>query len=84
MRHPDGVQQEIYRQMEANARETAGYGSDAIAKAVRESMGHAGSGSGAAAPSIPQQIAELAQLRDQGHITPEEYERKKAQLLDRM
>jgi uncharacterized membrane protein YdbT with pleckstrin-like domain len=84
VRHPDGVQQEVYRQMEANARETAGYGSDAIAKAVRESMGHAGSGGGAAAPSIPQQIAELAQLRDQGHITPEEYERKKAQLLDRM
>jgi uncharacterized membrane protein YdbT with pleckstrin-like domain len=83
VRHPDGVQQEIYRQMEANARETAGYGSDAIAKAVRDSVGHA-AGQAAAAPSIPQQIAELAQLRDQGHITPEEYERKKAQLLDRM
>src|SRR5262249_34658269 len=34
VRHPDGVQQEVYRQMEANAREQAGYGSDAIAKAV--------------------------------------------------
>ena len=37
-----------------------------------------------AAPSVPEQIEQLAQLRDQGHITPEEYERKKTQLLDRM
>jgi uncharacterized membrane protein YdbT with pleckstrin-like domain len=86
VRHPDGVQQEIYRQMESNARETAGYGSDAIARAVRETIGPGGAAGGGAggSASIPQQIQQLAQLRDQGHITPEEYERKKSQLLDRM
>jgi uncharacterized membrane protein YdbT with pleckstrin-like domain len=87
VRHPDGVQQEVYRQMEANARETAGYGSDAIARAVRDSMGQTPpptQGQGAGGADIPYQIQQLAQLRDQGHITPEEFERKKAQLLDRM
>ena len=81
VRHPDGVQQEIYRQMELSARQTAGYGSDAIAQAVRDSLGQGGGGGAA---NIPQQIQQLAELRDQGHITAEEYERKKAQLLDRM
>jgi len=84
VRHPDGVQQELYRQMEANARETAGYGTDAIAQAVRDSLAPGGGAGGGGAQSIPRQIQELAQLRDQGHITPEEFERKKAQLLDRM
>ena len=37
-----------------------------------------------AAPSIPDQINQLAQLRDQGHITADEFEAKKAQLLERM
>jgi hypothetical protein len=40
----------------------------------------------AAAPSadIPEKIAALAALRDQGHITPEEFEAKKSELLGRM
>jgi membrane protein YdbS with pleckstrin-like domain len=83
VRHPDGVQQEIYRQMEGSAKKNAGYGSDAIAQAVRDTIG-SGGGGGAAAASIPQQIEQLAQLRDQGRITPQEYEAKKAQLLERM
>lgn len=70
--HPDGVQQEVYRQMEANARKRASWhGGHAAAPA-------------AAAPSIPDQINQLAQLRDQGHITPAEFEAKKAELLGRM
>ena len=70
VRHPDGVQQEIYRQMEANARETASW-----------SRPEAPVGSGA---SIPEQIEQLAALRDKGRITAEEYEAKKNSLLDRM
>jgi uncharacterized membrane protein YdbT with pleckstrin-like domain len=70
VRHPDGVQQEIYRQMEANARETASW-----------SRPEAQAGSGA---SIPEQIEQLAALRDKGHITAAEYENKKNALLDRM
>ncbi len=38
----------------------------------------------AAAPSIPEQIQQLAGLRDQGLITPDEYEAKKAELLARL
>jgi uncharacterized membrane protein YdbT with pleckstrin-like domain len=64
--HPDAVQQEIYRQMEANAARTAGAG------AARP------------APSVPEQIAALADLRDRGIISAEEFEAKKAELLARM
>jgi hypothetical protein len=38
----------------------------------------------AAPPSVADQIKDLAELRDQGHITADEYEAKKAQLLERM
>lgn len=37
-----------------------------------------------AAPSIPDQIAQLAHLRDQGILSPDEFEAKKADLLNRM
>ena len=70
VRHPDGVQQEIYRQMEVNAKETASW-----------SGPHAPAGGGA---NIPEQIEQLAALRDKGHITAEEFEVKKAALLERM
>jgi hypothetical protein len=70
VRHPDGVQQEIYRQMEVNAKETASW-----------SAPQAAAGGGV---NIPEQIEQLAALRDKGHITAEEFEVKKAALLDRM
>lgn len=68
VRHPDGVQQEIYRQMEVNARQQASWGAP---QASREA-------------SIPEQIEQLAALRDKGHISAEEFEAKKASLLERM
>lgn len=71
VRHPDGVQQEIYRQMEVNAREQASWAAPPAA-----------AGTGGA--SIPEQIEQLAALRDKGHITAQEYEAKKAALLERM
>jgi uncharacterized membrane protein YdbT with pleckstrin-like domain len=70
--HPDGVQQEVYRQMEANARKRASWHG-----------GHAAS-AGPPSDSIPDQLNQLADLRDRGVITPEEFEAKKAQLLERM
>jgi uncharacterized membrane protein YdbT with pleckstrin-like domain len=76
VRHPDMVQQEIYRQMEANAMRQAAW--------HREVAGTAPAAAAAAPPDVTEQIAKLAGLRDQGHITPEEYEAKKAELLDRM
>ena len=45
---------------------------------------HAGAQSGAGEPDIPEQIKKLGELRDQKLITEEEFEAKKAQLLDRL
>lgn len=71
--HPDGVQQEIYRQMEVNAKKRASWTMP----------------QGAAAPatpthSIPEQLDQLASLRDRGVITQAEFDAKKAELLGRM
>jgi len=74
VRQPDLVQQEIYRQMEANARRQASWHRDPDGPAPVAP----------AAPDVADQISKLAALRDQGHITPAEYEAKKAELLDRM
>jgi uncharacterized membrane protein YdbT with pleckstrin-like domain len=81
VRHPDMVQQEVYRQMEANARRQASWSGEAAAAA--------GMGAPTAipvhdGPDLTDQIAKLAGLRDAGHITPAEYEAKKAELLERM
>jgi len=80
--HPDGIQQELYRQMEANAKKRAGWGhSMAPAAAVPASSAAAP----APAPaSVPEQLQQLADLRDRGVITTAEFETKKAQLLERM
>ena len=71
IRHPDGVQHEIYRQMESRNMPVAMVQQQAPA---------------AAAPgtAVPEQIEQLARLREQGHITDAEYEAKKAELLGRM
>ena len=47
---------------------------DAVAKAV---AGSSARPQGSVGASVPEQIEQLARLRDQGHITPEEYEAKK-------
>jgi uncharacterized membrane protein YdbT with pleckstrin-like domain len=80
VRHPDMVQQEIYRQMEANARRQASWSGEAAAQAGL----HAPMAIPVNDTDIAEQITKLAALRDQGHITPEEYEAKKAELLERM
>lgn len=72
VRHPDAVQQEIYRQMETNAKKRASWVAGAQGAAPRVDA------------SIPDQIAQLADLRDRGVISAEEFDAKKAQLLERM
>ena len=78
VRHPDGVQQELYRLMEANAKRRASWQGQPQAAAAP-----------AAAPAPPppdvaDQLHKLADLRDRGAITDDEYNAKKAELLDRM
>jgi uncharacterized membrane protein YdbT with pleckstrin-like domain len=72
IRHPDGVQHEIYRQMETR--------NMPVAMVQQAPAAPAPSPGGA----VPEQIEQLARLRDQGHITDAEYEAKKAELLGRM
>jgi len=64
VRHPDGVQQEIYRQMDAHDKKKAGWSTPKA--------------------SAGDELEKLANLRDRGAITDEEFETKKAQLLERM
>ena len=71
IRRPADVQKEIYVQIEEN--ENRKY----------DRMGsHARAGGGE--DSIADQINQLAQLRDQGHITAVEFEAKKTELLGRL
>ncbi len=73
IRHPDGVQHEIYRQMEArNMPVTMVQHAPAVVSPPQPSA------------AVPDQIEALAKLRDQGHITDAEFEAKKAELLGRM
>jgi uncharacterized membrane protein YdbT with pleckstrin-like domain len=74
VRHPDSVQQEIYKQMEMYARKRAGWSQPAPVAPVAPVAG----------ASIPEQLEQLARLRDRGVISAEEFETKKAQLLERM
>ena len=73
IRKPSAVQNEIYKQMELN--NTRMYGGMG---------GGPGAGSHGASTSIPAQIAELDQLRQQGVISQAEFEAKKDDLLKRM
>jgi uncharacterized membrane protein YdbT with pleckstrin-like domain len=77
--HPDGVQQELYRQMEASAKKRASWSNPGITSAPTAPAAAATS-----APTVPEQLQQLADLRDRGVITAAEFETKKAQLLERM
>jgi uncharacterized membrane protein YdbT with pleckstrin-like domain len=71
VRRPSAVQNEIYKQMEANENR----------KFDRLGAGGAARPSG---DSIPDQIAQLDQLRQSGALTQAEFDAKKQQLLDKM
>jgi len=81
VRHPDGVQHEIYRQMEAHATHASGADAigDAVARAVR---GQGGAGRGS--ETVADKIEQLARLRDEGHISAGEFELRKNRLLDEL
>jgi uncharacterized membrane protein YdbT with pleckstrin-like domain len=81
VRRPDDVQNEIYREIDLNTRRESGAGAEAIGEAVARAVhGHAGLAGGGVADKIEQ----LARLRDEGHITPDEFERRKNDLLDQL
>ncbi len=91
VRHPDGVQQEIYRQMESYARKRASWSAPPAAPVASATApapaAPAREPAPAAAPApvpVPVQLEQLAELRDKGVISHAEFEAKKAELLDRM
>lgn len=73
IRKPLQVQNEIYRQMEANEN-----------RKFDRLGGGVGAASAAPGQSIPEQIAKLAELHRQGVLTDAEFQLKKQQLLDRL
>ena len=79
IQNPSGVQNEIYQQIEANEVKGARRISSAFVEAQGSVAPPADGG-----VSIPDQIAQLGKLRDSGVLTEEEFQVKKAQLLDRM
>jgi uncharacterized membrane protein YdbT with pleckstrin-like domain len=69
IRDPEAVQLQIYRQMEANGRRRSGY--PAAAAPERP-------------PGVLTDLERLADLRDRGAVTEEEFQAKKRELLDRL
>ena len=86
IRRPSDVQKEIYIQMERNENNKM----DRIGQSFHQPQPgqqmppQAAYPPAAAAPSISDQIQQLAQLRDAGHLTEAEFQAKKAELLSRM
>jgi uncharacterized membrane protein YdbT with pleckstrin-like domain len=82
IRDPEAVQLEIYRQMEANDRRRAGYATTqphpVAADRTPTPPAHA------RAPTPLDDLERLADLRDRGAVTEEEFQRMKRELLDRM
>jgi uncharacterized membrane protein YdbT with pleckstrin-like domain len=78
VRHPSAVQNEIYRQMEANENRKF----DRVGQSVREVQDEHDHHEHE--QSIPAQIRQLDELRKQGALTEAEFAQKKQQLLDRM
>lgn len=78
VRRPNFVQQEIYRQMEANQQKGFQQQAQAMAAAMGNQPG------AAPAPSLAQQIEQLDDLRKRGLLTDAEFEAKKTDLLGRM
>ena len=74
IKKPNAVQTEIYRQIEGNQQRD------------RADIGRAASagGGGGGGLSIPEQIEKLDELRARGALSDEEFQSKKAELLDRM
>ena len=80
IRDPEAVQLEIYRQMEANDRRRAGYAATHPHPAAPDRTPIPPTRS----PTPLDDLERLANLRDRGAVTEEEFQRMKRELLDRM
>ena len=80
IRDPEAVQLEIYRQMEVNDRRRAGYAATHPHLAAPDRTPTPPTRS----PTPLDDLERLANLRDRGAVTEEEFQRMKRELLDRM
>jgi uncharacterized membrane protein YdbT with pleckstrin-like domain len=80
IRDPEAVQLEIYRQMEANDRRRAGYAATQPHPAAADRTPTPPTRT----PTPLDDLERLADLRDRGAVTEEEFQRMKRELLDRM
>jgi uncharacterized membrane protein YdbT with pleckstrin-like domain len=78
IRKPHRVQNEIYIQMEENENRKF----DRVSNGINHGL--ATSAQPPAAPSITDQIEKLGELRDRGVLSEQEFQSKKAELLQRM
>ncbi|MDG2112766.1 MAG: SHOCT domain-containing protein, partial [Actinomycetota bacterium] len=76
VRKPDAVQNEIYRQVEAQRGRATGTPIPAVDSPAEAPQSAEG--------SIARQIEELDELRRKGLVSEEEFEAKRHELLDRM
>ena len=83
IRDPETVQLEIYRQMEANVRRRAGYATTQPHPAVADRTPTPPTRD-PRTPTALDDLERLANLRDRGAVTEEEFQRMKRELLDRM
>jgi uncharacterized membrane protein YdbT with pleckstrin-like domain len=81
IRRPNRVQNEIYVQMEGNENRKFDRVSDGINQTLAQG---AQAPAAPAGPSITEQIEKLSELRDKGVLSEEEFQAKKADLLQRM
>jgi uncharacterized membrane protein YdbT with pleckstrin-like domain len=87
IRDPEAVQLEIYRQMEANDRRRAGYATTQphpVAADRTPTPPTTPARTPGRTPTPLDDLERLADLRDRGAVTEEEFQRMKRELLDRM
>jgi uncharacterized membrane protein YdbT with pleckstrin-like domain len=85
IRDPEAVQLEIYRQMEANDRRRAGYATTQQHPVAADRTPTPPTPSRPSRGPAPlDDLERLANLRDRGAVTEEEFQRMKKELLDRM
>ena len=70
--------------MEANARKQAGWAAPQSLRPHRRASARDVPPAAPRRPAVAEQLKQLAELRDQGVITPAEFDAKKAELLQRM
>jgi uncharacterized membrane protein YdbT with pleckstrin-like domain len=86
IRDPEAVQLELYRQMEANDRRRAGYATTQPhpAHPAHPAPADRTPTPPSRSPTALDDLERLANLRDRGAVTEEEFQRMKRELLDRM